>query len=128
MPRIQKYPSLFFSTVFLLISGITLLSTPSKSEEVESKPSFDLPSYYPVEFQYKAVIDQYIPRQNKLVLNAQHFPVWQNAKLHLLSQEHATLHALKSGMVIGYSMKSISNRMVINELWELPKEMAPPPH
>ncbi|MBU2711866.1 hypothetical protein [Zooshikella harenae] len=129
MPRILKYRNYFFSSLFFLISYIALCSVSAWSEEPAStQPAVDLPNYYPAEFQYRAVVDQYLPKKGKLVLNAQHFPIWQNAKLHLLAQEYATLHALKPGMTIGYSMKSINSQMMINELWELPKEMAPPPH
>lgn len=129
MPRIHTNHNRFRSTVFLLISCIILLSTSAGSEEYpSSQTTINLPDYYPAKFQYKAVVDQYLPQQGKLVLESQHFPIWQNAKLHLLSQEHATLHALKPGMAVGYSMKNIGNRMMISELWELPKEMAPLPH
>lgn len=85
-----------------------------------------LPAYYPAQFEQVRVINTINTGKNFLEADALHFSIWNNAKVHLLKTEFGNLVDLKPGMVIGFTIKKFGDTSYINEIWELPEEMAPP--
>ncbi|MCX4026040.1 hypothetical protein H0A36_23635 [Endozoicomonas sp. SM1973] len=114
--------------VRLIIVLILLLSKGVCAEYValQQVDKNKLPIYYPSQFEQIKTISSINVRKSLLEADALHFKIWNNTKVHLLNKKFGTVSDLKSGMVIGFSIKKFGNGNYINEIWQLPLELKPP--
>ncbi|WP_163830936.1 hypothetical protein [Spartinivicinus ruber] len=113
----------------LYIVPLLLLVGIASAEDI-TQPNIvtkNLPTYYPAQFEQVRIINSINAGKNVLEADALHFSIWNNAKVHLLKTEFGSLADLKDGMVIGFTIKKFGETNYIDEIWELPVEMAPPP-
>ncbi|MCX4027133.1 hypothetical protein H0A36_08985 [Endozoicomonas sp. SM1973] len=120
--KICKYLKLYIMPMLLVVSL-------ANAEDIAEQNivTDNLPAYYPAQFEQVRVINTINSGKNFLEADALHFSIWNNAKVHLLKTEFGNLVDLKPGMVIGFTIKQFGDTSYINEIWELPEEMAPPP-
>lgn len=120
--RAMKYLKLYLVPLLLLIN------LACADDITKQNIQFDnLPAYYPAQFEQVRLINSINVGKNQLEADALQFGIWNNAKVHLLTTEFGSLSDLNAGMVIGFTIKKFGETDYINEIWELPADMAPLP-
>ncbi len=105
----------------LLVTWLFLLSSIGFSEQL-------LPGFYPKTIPQKAVIQAVDLRKNTIKMDSVVYPLSRQVSVMLLSTQHGSLHHIKTDMVIGFLLEKKYGKLVISTIWELPKELTPPPH
>ena len=80
-----------------------------------------LPEFYPSTFENEGILQKVKDGGDTLVINATAYNIGDNAKVHALNNNFASINTLRKDMELGFIIKdAASKRKVITEIWILP--------
>ena len=89
----------------------------------------ELPGYYPVSFEKIGAINVLpTPNNTAIVISDSSYAMARDAKVHTLVTRNASLGALKSGQLIGFSVVGAgpASKGEVVEIWTLPADYKRP--
>jgi hypothetical protein len=82
----------------------------------------DWPAYYPERLPRKGVVGKVDSSLSRIEINGNSLALDRNVRVHSLTTEFSSVHALKPEDAVGYRVEQDrSGRKVVKEIWVLPE-------